>query len=297
MTYASMRSAQPTMRTLLLRSCPAWRRSGLTTNCARSPTRRSRASFAGPASASQWASNAALGVATRFWPQPHRSPRELDSRQPRVCVFVSVYMHDEWVKHRSSDRFFRNMQTIFSSGVALNLREELSFVTMTAVFVVVANCFITGYTGLDGVQHGALLTFFPGPLSLPPLPFSVAMPALSLLLGAPPPCISHASSQYLLYASPCPSSSRSFTSHPLSSPPAFTALSPPIDCTLCSLVLSSCSRLPRSSLPHKHRLRSMERGAHALGRCRQYMPERRSPEQRLLPRHAARRRAARAHGG
>ena len=130
-------------------------------------------------------------------------------------------MHDEWIKHRDSNRFFRNMQTIVVSGVALNLKEELafvtmtagarhmhmahahahcyiqlpasascqllplpiSFVTMTAVFIVVANCFITGYTDFEGVRHAALLPFFPGPLALPPFPFSISLPALSLLLG------------------------------------------------------------------------------------------------------------------
>ena len=91
-------------------------------------------------------------------------------------------MHDEWVRHRDSNRFFRNMQTIVSSGVALNLKEELAFVTMTAAFIVVANCFIDGYTGLDGSQHGAILGFLPGPLALPSLPFSISLPALSLLL-------------------------------------------------------------------------------------------------------------------
>ena len=53
---------------------------------------------------------------------------------------------------------------------------------MTAVFIVVANCFITGYTDFEGVRHAALLPFFPGPLALPPFPFSISLPALSLLL-------------------------------------------------------------------------------------------------------------------
>ena len=42
-------------------------------------------------------------------------------------------MHDDWVWHRSSDRFVRNMLTIGSSGINQALSKELTFVTLDAV--------------------------------------------------------------------------------------------------------------------------------------------------------------------
>lgn len=97
----------------------------------------------------------------------------------------TIFMHDDWVRHRSSERFLRNIKTIGSSGINQALASELTFVTSTAVFVVLMNMLFANYQDFSGVVH-------PGPLapmaaniktlSLPALPFSIAMPALSLLL-------------------------------------------------------------------------------------------------------------------
>ena len=95
----------------------------------------------------------------------------------------TVYFHDDWVKHRSTERFFKNFKTTFDSGVVRSLYLEIQVVTIVAIFVVLANCLLSGYTDFAGIQHAA-----PFPiaeikdLSLPALPFSIAMPALSLLL-------------------------------------------------------------------------------------------------------------------
>ena len=96
----------------------------------------------------------------------------------------TVYMHEEWVRHRSSERFFRNMMTITKSGVGQNLGTELAVVTGSAIFAVIINCILGSYQDLDGVKHmGPLAEFWlGGPVSLPAMPFTVAMPALSLLL-------------------------------------------------------------------------------------------------------------------
>ena len=97
----------------------------------------------------------------------------------------TVYMHDEWVKHRSSERFFRNLNTLSSSGVGKALKVELAFVTGAAVFCVLMNMLFTGYTDFSGVVQEAPLAAIGkeiGPISLPALPFTIAMPALSLLL-------------------------------------------------------------------------------------------------------------------
>ena len=37
----------------------------------------------------------------------------------------TVYTHNEWVKHRSSDRFIRNLSSIFNSGVYKSLAKEV----------------------------------------------------------------------------------------------------------------------------------------------------------------------------
>lgn len=97
----------------------------------------------------------------------------------------TVFMHDDWVRHRSSERFFRNMKTIGSSGINQNLFSEITFVTMVSIFVVISNMLLVSYQDFGGVVHPGPLNFLDTNLkaiSLPALPFSVMMPALSLLL-------------------------------------------------------------------------------------------------------------------
>mmetsp|Transcript_8079 Transcript_8079/g.13619 ORF Transcript_8079/g.13619 Transcript_8079/m.13619 type:complete len:432 (-) Transcript_8079:243-1538(-) len=104
-----------------------------------------------------------------------------DSRKYRRTVF----MHDEWVRHRSSERFIRNMKTLGESGVGKALSTELAFITGTAIFCVLINMLLVGYQDLSGVPQTAPLAWLGkevGSISLPALPFSIAMPALSLLL-------------------------------------------------------------------------------------------------------------------
>jgi hypothetical protein len=99
----------------------------------------------------------------------------------------TVYMHDEWVKHRSSERFIKNLRTIGNSGVSSALGMELGFITATAVFCVAANLLLHGYQDFSGVMHPSPLAGVPvlstiKQLSLPAFTFSIGMPALSLLL-------------------------------------------------------------------------------------------------------------------
>lgn len=106
-----------------------------------------------------------------------------ESRQYRR----TVYMHDEWVKHRSSGRFIRNMRTLSESGVGRALGAELAFITATALFCVGINMVIHGYQDFSGVTHPSPLADFAfirdiKQLSLPSFVFSIGMPALSLLL-------------------------------------------------------------------------------------------------------------------
>ena len=94
----------------------------------------------------------------------------------------TVYTHNEWVKHRSSDRFFGNLSTMVNSGVYKSLAKEVLATTAVATFVVLWNAVANGYTDLDGAQHAASLSALPM-LVLPLTPFTLLSPSLGLLLG------------------------------------------------------------------------------------------------------------------
>merc|ERR1719390_203636 len=95
----------------------------------------------------------------------------------------SVFFHENWVKHRSKDRYRTEMATFFDSGVIRSLSSEILGVTGIAAAVVAINMLIGGYDDLSMVHHAAPypIPFLPD-FSLPALPFQIAMPALSLLL-------------------------------------------------------------------------------------------------------------------
>lgn len=94
----------------------------------------------------------------------------------------TVYTHDDWKKHRSQDRFFNYLARAFRSGVYKNMDREVSIATIVASVAVVYNLFATGYIGLDGLQHAAIIDGLPK-MSLPLNAFTVTSPSLGLLLG------------------------------------------------------------------------------------------------------------------
>jgi len=94
----------------------------------------------------------------------------------------TVYTHNEWVKHRSSDRFFGNIATMVNSGVYKSLAKEVLATTAVATFLVMWNAFAGGYTDLEGAQHAAIISSLPM-LVLPLTPFTLLSPSLGLLLG------------------------------------------------------------------------------------------------------------------
>jgi putative membrane protein len=103
-----------------------------------------------------------------------------ESRQYRR----TVYTHDDWVKHRSSNRFTRNLATITSSGVYKNLFNKVAAATSIATFICVYNAITGGFIGFDGVKHAALIQSAWAPLlGLPLAPFTLSSPSLGLLLG------------------------------------------------------------------------------------------------------------------
>ena len=96
----------------------------------------------------------------------------------------TVYTHDDWVKHRSPERFWRNVRAIGVSGVYKNLATEVAVTTSIASFIVVWNMVFGGYTDLSGVSQPPLMPDALMPiLNLPLTPFTLSSPALGLLLG------------------------------------------------------------------------------------------------------------------
>ena len=94
----------------------------------------------------------------------------------------TVYTHNEWVKHRSSDRFLRNLSSMVNSGVYKSLAKEVLATAGVASFLVIWNGLTGGYTDLNGVQQEAVINFLPA-LTLPLTPFTLLSPSLGLLLG------------------------------------------------------------------------------------------------------------------
>jgi len=112
------------------------------------------------------------------WWQQGSAYTEMQRKERR-----DIFMHPDWVRHRSNDRFFRNIKTITSSGTNQALSKELTFVTSAAAFIVLFNCLVGSYQDFDGIAHPGALSFLDlPPLSLPAFPFTIASPALSLLL-------------------------------------------------------------------------------------------------------------------
>ena len=94
----------------------------------------------------------------------------------------TFFTHEDWTRHRASDRLTKNLRTTFKSGVVRQLANELCLVTIVSVSLCLWNCLlVTGYQDFFGLLHPPLLTGMPL-LSLPLEPFSLSSPALGLLL-------------------------------------------------------------------------------------------------------------------
>lgn len=96
----------------------------------------------------------------------------------------TVYNHDLWVKHRSSDRFVNNLKTLFNSGIYKQIGNEVALTVFVAIFVWGWNLLVGGYQDLAGVQHDAIINEkWAMMVGLPLTPFTILTPSLGLLLG------------------------------------------------------------------------------------------------------------------
>ena len=97
-------------------------------------------------------------------------PKEIGYGEQSRKYRRTVYTHEDWRRHRSDDRFIRNVANAWKSGIYKNILRYVAYVTSIAA----ALCAWNHQTWFLG---GALPQ-----LSLPLAPFSLAMPSLGLLL-------------------------------------------------------------------------------------------------------------------
>lgn len=93
-----------------------------------------------------------------------------------------VFGHEDWLKHRRSDRFLYNLGTVWTSGVWRQLKEEVTLASMIATLTCLYNTIgVQGYVDFEGVKHAGFLSNLPA-FILPALPFTLSSPSLGLLL-------------------------------------------------------------------------------------------------------------------
>jgi len=93
----------------------------------------------------------------------------------------SVFMHKEWVDHRSTDRFFRSLKSISESGVLRSRQDEILLISAFSAFLIVWNSLVGDYTDFNLVKHAAIIPHLPV-LSLPLSSFTLTGTSLGLLL-------------------------------------------------------------------------------------------------------------------
>jgi len=110
-------------------------------------------------------------------PAPEQTYGETSRKYRRT-----FYTHNDWLNHRSDDRFMRLVLSAADSGVVRQLSTAVGFVVGTAAFVVLWNALLVeGYVDFSGLHHAALLPNLQL-MELPYEPFTLSTPALGLLL-------------------------------------------------------------------------------------------------------------------
>ena len=95
-----------------------------------------------------------------------------------------VFSYDDWVRHRSSERFSGRLGKLTKSGIVRALFDEIILTSSVATFICMFNALmVVGFDDLAGVHHDALINIGLPVLKLPAMFFTLSSPALSLLLG------------------------------------------------------------------------------------------------------------------
>jgi hypothetical protein len=99
---------------------------------------------------------------------------------PTFFIFIYYFR----VKHRSPDRFLRNLATIPASGIYKNMFREILATTTVATLIFFWNMLTSGYDDFNQVHHEAIIqSYYLPPIKLPLAPFTLASSSLGLLLG------------------------------------------------------------------------------------------------------------------
>jgi ion channel-forming bestrophin family protein len=95
-----------------------------------------------------------------------------------------VFSYDDWVRHRSSERFTGRLKKLTKSGIARALTDEVLLLAAVATFICTFNALlVVGFDDFANVHHDPLINLGLPLLSLPAMFFTLSSPALSLLLG------------------------------------------------------------------------------------------------------------------
>ena len=95
----------------------------------------------------------------------------------------TVYTHDDWVRHRSPDRFVRNVKSITQSGIYSNVLKEVVATSTVAGLLIAWNGVFGTYQDLAGVVHDGPMKDMLPILALPLTPFTLSSSSLGLFLG------------------------------------------------------------------------------------------------------------------
>jgi hypothetical protein len=95
-----------------------------------------------------------------------------------------VFAYDDWVRHRSAERFTGRLSKLGKSGIVRALSYEVQLLAAVATFICAFNALcVTGYDDFSNIHHDPLIQMGLPVLSLPSMFFTLSSPALSLLLG------------------------------------------------------------------------------------------------------------------
>ena len=98
--------------------------------------------------------------------------------------FSQTDTHDQWMKHRSSDRFINNLKTLPNSDIYKQVGPTVFLTTSIAISVCVWNTLVGGYEDFGGVMHAPVIAeSWAVKVGMPMTPFTVLNSSLGLLLG------------------------------------------------------------------------------------------------------------------
>ena len=80
---------------------------------------------------------------------PASGPYGEESRRYRR----TIYRHNDWLAHRSETRLLRNLKGTFTSGVVRSLLSEVFAVCLVALFTILWNSILFGYTDFNNVAQ------------------------------------------------------------------------------------------------------------------------------------------------